>query len=144
MAISLFQQGLIVQQEFAKLLMLGSGGRIEVAAPLTDDERRDCESHVSGHSLSSSWRRRSVAIVHQLPWNSLLFVIAANAAIACLLSGLAGAGVSSRRFGESTSRQATYSARALKARYCTNPRSLRLSEAHQSSGSFSRIFSRSI
>lgn len=42
------QQGLIVQQEFAKLLMLGSGGRIEVAAPLTDDERRDYEIHVRG------------------------------------------------------------------------------------------------
>jgi hypothetical protein len=46
--ISLVQQGLIVQQEFAKLLMLGSGGRIEVAAPLTDDERRDYEIHVHG------------------------------------------------------------------------------------------------
>src|SRR5256714_2668777 len=29
--------------------MLGSGGRIEVAAPLTDDERRDYEIHVRGH-----------------------------------------------------------------------------------------------
>jgi len=48
MPISLVQQGLIVQQEFAKLLMLGSGGRIEVAAPLTDDERRDYEIHVHG------------------------------------------------------------------------------------------------
>jgi len=28
--------------------MLGSGGRIEVAAPLTDDERRDYEIHVHG------------------------------------------------------------------------------------------------
>jgi hypothetical protein len=49
MPISLVQQGLIVQQEFAKLLMLGSGGRIEVAAPLTDDEQRDYEIHVRGH-----------------------------------------------------------------------------------------------
>ena len=48
MPISMVQQGLIVQQEFAKLLMLGSGGRIEVAAPLTDDERRDYEIHVHG------------------------------------------------------------------------------------------------
>jgi len=46
--ISLVQQGLIVQQEYAKLLMLGSGGLIEVAAPLTDDERRDYEIHVHG------------------------------------------------------------------------------------------------
>ena len=49
MPISLVQQGLIVQQEYAKLLMLGSGGLIEVAAPLTDDERRDYEIHVYGH-----------------------------------------------------------------------------------------------
>src|ERR1700694_5788168 len=48
MRISLVQQGLIVQQEFAKLLMMGSRGRIEVASPLTDDERRDYEIHVRG------------------------------------------------------------------------------------------------
>jgi len=48
MPISLVQQGLIVQQEFAKLLMLGSGGRLEVATPMTDDERRDYEIHVHG------------------------------------------------------------------------------------------------
>jgi hypothetical protein len=48
MPISRVQQGLIVQQEFAKLLMMGSHGRIEVAAPLTDDERRDYEIHVRG------------------------------------------------------------------------------------------------
>src|SRR5207253_7871541 len=48
MPISMVQQGLIVQQEFAKYLMLGSGGLIEVAAPLTDDERRDYEIHVHG------------------------------------------------------------------------------------------------
>ena len=39
--ITLVQQGLIVQQEFAKLVMMGSKGRIELAPPLTDDERRD-------------------------------------------------------------------------------------------------------
>ena len=48
MPISLVQQGLIAQQEYAKILMLGSGGRIEVAAPMTDDERRDYEIHVHG------------------------------------------------------------------------------------------------
>jgi len=46
--ISLVQQGLIVQQEFAKLVMMGSHGRIEVASPLSDDERRDYEIHVRG------------------------------------------------------------------------------------------------
>ena len=46
--ITLVQQGLIVQQEFAKLVMMGSNGRIELAPPLTDDERRDWELHVRG------------------------------------------------------------------------------------------------
>jgi hypothetical protein len=48
MHISLVQQGLIVEQEFAKLVMMGSKGRIELAPPLTDDERRDWELHVRG------------------------------------------------------------------------------------------------
>jgi hypothetical protein len=48
MRISYVQQGLIVQQEFAKLVMMGSKGRIELAPPLTDDERRDWELHVRG------------------------------------------------------------------------------------------------
>jgi hypothetical protein len=46
--ITLVQQGLIVQQEFAKLVMMGSKGRIEMAPPLTDDERRDWELHIRG------------------------------------------------------------------------------------------------
>src|SRR5919201_5940136 len=46
--ISVVQQGIIAQNEFAKLLMIRSGGRIELAAPLTDDERRDFEIHVRG------------------------------------------------------------------------------------------------
>jgi hypothetical protein len=48
MRISDVQQGLIVQQEFAKLVMMGSKGRIELAPPLTDDDRRDWELHVRG------------------------------------------------------------------------------------------------
>src|SRR5207302_7264982 len=48
MRISDVQQGVIVQQEFAKLVMMGSKGRIELAPPLTDDERRDWELHVRG------------------------------------------------------------------------------------------------
>jgi hypothetical protein len=48
MRISFVQQGLIVQHEFAKLVMMGSKGRIELAPPLTDDERRDWELHVRG------------------------------------------------------------------------------------------------
>jgi hypothetical protein len=48
MHISLVQQGLIVQYEFAKLVMMGSKGRIELAPPLTDDERRDWDLHFRG------------------------------------------------------------------------------------------------
>jgi hypothetical protein len=48
MHITLVQQGLIVQNEFAKLVMMGSKGRIELAPPLTDDERRDWELHIRG------------------------------------------------------------------------------------------------
>jgi hypothetical protein len=46
--ISFVQQGSVTQNEFAKLVMMGSGGRIELAAPLTDEERRDFEVHVHG------------------------------------------------------------------------------------------------
>jgi len=46
--ISDVQQGVVTQNEFAKLVTMGSGGRIEVAAPLTDEERRDFEVHVHG------------------------------------------------------------------------------------------------
>jgi hypothetical protein len=49
MPLSSIQQGLIVQDEYAKFLMMGSGGRIELAAPMSDDERRDYEIHVRGH-----------------------------------------------------------------------------------------------
>lgn len=67
MAISLVQQGPIVQQEFAKLLMLGSGGRIEVAAPLTDDERRDYEIHVRGqYDFGLAIQVKSVRQIHRL------------------------------------------------------------------------------
>lgn len=48
MAITPVQQGLIVEHEFAKLLMMGSGGKVELARPLSDDERRDYEVHVQG------------------------------------------------------------------------------------------------
>jgi hypothetical protein len=47
--ISLVQQGILAQNEFAKFLMMGSGGLLEISAPLTDEERRDFEVHVIGH-----------------------------------------------------------------------------------------------
>ncbi len=48
MRITTTQQGIIAQQEFAKLLMLGSEGQIEVSSPMSDDERRDMETHIRG------------------------------------------------------------------------------------------------
>jgi hypothetical protein len=49
----LVQQGIIAQNEFAKLLMMGSLGLIELAAPLTDEERRDFEIHIHGSYASA-------------------------------------------------------------------------------------------
>src|SRR5436305_1372349 len=46
--ISDVQQGVITQNEFAKLVMMGSHGSLELAAPLTDEERRDFEIHAHG------------------------------------------------------------------------------------------------
>ncbi len=42
------QIGVIAQNEFAKLLVIGSDGRLEVSWPMTDDERRDAEVHIRG------------------------------------------------------------------------------------------------
>jgi hypothetical protein len=47
-SITAVQQGVITQNEFAKLVMLGSRGRIEVNPPKSDDERRDFELHLKG------------------------------------------------------------------------------------------------
>ncbi len=46
--ISSVQQGIISQGELAKLIVIGSGGRVAVAVPVTDDEQRDIETHVKG------------------------------------------------------------------------------------------------
>src|SRR5260370_7036638 len=51
--ISSTQQGLIAEQEYMKLLMLGSGGDLEVSKPGTYDERRDMETHIRGHFTPS-------------------------------------------------------------------------------------------
>jgi hypothetical protein len=47
-ALTKIQQGAIGQSEAAKLMMMGSGGELEVAAPLSDDDRRDEEIHARG------------------------------------------------------------------------------------------------
>ena len=53
MGLTKVQQGAIGQSEAAKLMMMGSGGKLEVAAPLSDDERRDQEIHARGQFGSS-------------------------------------------------------------------------------------------
>jgi hypothetical protein len=70
MALSSIQQGLIAQYEYAKFLMLGSGGRLELAAPMTDDERRDYEIHVRG--------RYGVGLANQIKSSSRLHRMSKN------------------------------------------------------------------
>jgi len=67
MRITKVQQGLIAQQEFAKLVMMGSRGRIELAPPMTDDERRDYELHVRGqYGFGLAVQVKSTMVLHKL------------------------------------------------------------------------------
>ncbi len=67
MAISSIQQGLIVQYEYAKFLMMESGGRLELAAPMSDDERRDYEIHVRGqYGLGLASQMKSAMHLHRM------------------------------------------------------------------------------
>ena len=70
--ISDVQQGVVTQNEFAKLVMMGSGGRIELAAPLTDEERRDFEVHVhGGHGAALGVQVKSAMQLTPLGGNAL-------------------------------------------------------------------------
>src|ERR1700694_4825984 len=46
--ITFTQQGIITQCELAKILIITSDGLLEVALPVTDDDRRDMEIHIRG------------------------------------------------------------------------------------------------
>ena len=46
--ISFTQQGVITQYALAIILIVTSDGRLEVALPVTDDDRRDMEIHIRG------------------------------------------------------------------------------------------------
>jgi hypothetical protein len=48
MGLTKVQEGVVGQLEAAKLMMMGSGGKLEVAAPYSDDDRRDQEIHARG------------------------------------------------------------------------------------------------
>lgn len=52
-AVSFNQQGIVAQYEFANILTLGTGGRLEPAVPLVDEERRDFEIHIKGDYVRS-------------------------------------------------------------------------------------------
>ena len=70
MRISSVQQGLIVEREFAKFLMMGSAGAIELAAPVSDDERRDYEIHVRGqYGVGVACQVKSAASLHRMSKN---------------------------------------------------------------------------
>lgn len=70
MRLSSVQQGLIVEREFAKFLMMGSDGRIELAAPVSDDERRDYEIHVRGqYGVGVACQVKSAATLHHMSKN---------------------------------------------------------------------------
>ncbi len=45
------QEGVVGQFECVKLIVIGSDGRVEVSLPLSDDERRDMETHARGSFL---------------------------------------------------------------------------------------------
>jgi hypothetical protein len=51
--ITFTQQGIITQCELAKILIITSDGMVEVAIPLTDDDRRDMELHPRGKFAQS-------------------------------------------------------------------------------------------
>src|ERR1700756_3126689 len=71
MRISSIQQGLIVQFEFAKYLMMGSGGLIELNPPMSDDERRDYEVHRRGtFGLELALQIKSAMQLHRMSKNA--------------------------------------------------------------------------
>ena len=49
MPLSNLQIGTIAQYDVAKLVVIGSDGRVELSWPMTDDERRDAEVHIRAH-----------------------------------------------------------------------------------------------
>jgi hypothetical protein len=70
MRISSVQQGLIAEYEFAKFLMVGSGGKIELAKPVSDDEARDYEIHIRGrYGTGFACQVKSAMSLHKMSKN---------------------------------------------------------------------------
>ena len=83
MRISSVQQGLIAEYEFAKFLMVGSGGKIELAKPVSDDEARDYEIHIRGkYGMGFACQVKSAMSLHKMSKNvrciNIFFDIAAE------------------------------------------------------------------
>ena len=81
--ISSVQQGLIVEYEYAKFLMMGSGGKVELARPMTDDERRDYEIHIRGeYGMGFATQVKSAMTLHKMSKNvrylNIFFDVAAE------------------------------------------------------------------
>ena len=71
MRISSVQQGLITENEFAKFLMVGSGGKIELARPMSDDEARDFEVHIRGkYGIGFACQVKSAMTLHKMSKNA--------------------------------------------------------------------------
>ena len=70
MRISSVQHGLIAEYEFAKFLMVGSGGKIELARPVSDDEARDYEIHIRGkYGMGFACQVKSAMSLHKMSKN---------------------------------------------------------------------------
>lgn len=69
------QQGVIVVNEFAKIVMIGSGGQVELSPPMVDEERRDTETHLKydfDHSIG--WQIKSAIYVQHLWKASVIYI----------------------------------------------------------------------
>lgn len=68
--ISSVQQGLIVEFEYGKFTMMGSGGLVEFARAMTDDERRDYEIHIRGeYGMGFAVQVKSAMSLHKMSKN---------------------------------------------------------------------------
>lgn len=74
--ISTLQQGLIFQNECVKFVTIGTGGQVEFAAPLTDEERRDYEIHIHGqYDFAPALQMKSYLITRAVEYLHVEFSI---------------------------------------------------------------------
>jgi hypothetical protein len=82
MPLTAIQIGRIAENELAKLLLMGSDGRLAIFWPMTDEERRDAEVHVRGKfGVSLALQVKSATHLQRHPRSSLFqisFTVPAN------------------------------------------------------------------